>query len=304
MPVRLTETAINKAVREAPETGRKDLADAGCPGLRLRVTPAGGVTWALACRDRHGRMRRFSLGTFPTMGISEARTEARVLHTKVKREGADPTAQARRERAMSANARAGVGTLAAVLELYAEKRGSAQKAWPQARKRIEALFRPLLQKPAEALTAADFQMLADRHPAASTASLAVRSVRPVLKWASTHGRRYLAAEVGHISPPAAVRRRKRVLDRGELARLLPVLRASDRPYGAAMRFMLLTLTRRQETALARWSDVDLERGTWKLRETKNDRPHTVPLPHQAVALLRARSPRATTATRASPTLMG
>ncbi len=59
MTVRPTETAIGKAIREAPETGRKDLADAGCPGLRLRVTPAGAATWALACRDRLGRMRRF-----------------------------------------------------------------------------------------------------------------------------------------------------------------------------------------------------------------------------------------------------
>ncbi|HEX4172754.1 MAG TPA: hypothetical protein VHY82_09780, partial [Acetobacteraceae bacterium] len=98
--------------------------------------------------------------------------------------------------------------LAAVLDLHAEKRGAAQKSWPEARKRIEVLFRPLLQKPTETLIAADFQMLADRHPAGSTASLAVR----------------------------------------EPAKLLPVLHASGPPDARAMRFMLLTLTRRQEAA--------------------------------------------------------
>ncbi len=36
---------------------------------------------------------------------------------------------------MGATARAGVGTLAAVLDLYGSKRGNAQKAWGEARKR-------------------------------------------------------------------------------------------------------------------------------------------------------------------------
>ena len=56
--IRLTETAISKAVREAGEKGRNDLCDAGLPGLRLRVTPDGVATWTLACRDVDGRMRR------------------------------------------------------------------------------------------------------------------------------------------------------------------------------------------------------------------------------------------------------
>src|SRR5438874_1962221 len=100
MPVRLTDTAISKAVRDAPETGRRDLADVTCPGLRLRVTPTGSATWALACRDRQGRMRRFFIGAYPAKGISEARSEARALHAQVKQHGADPVAERRRERAM------------------------------------------------------------------------------------------------------------------------------------------------------------------------------------------------------------
>jgi hypothetical protein len=35
-------------------------------------------------------MRRFPLGSYPSMGISEARTAARTTHYKVKHEGADP----------------------------------------------------------------------------------------------------------------------------------------------------------------------------------------------------------------------
>jgi integrase len=296
MPIRLTDTAIRKAIAEAPETGRRDLTDAGCKGLRVRVTPSGKATWALACRDRAGRMRKFTVGSYPIMGVSEARTAARALHTKVKHDGADPIADARRDRAMGAAARAGVGTLKEVLDLYGEKRGNGQKAWSEARKRIDLIFKALLPKPTETLTPKDFQLLADRWASPSSAAYAIRSLRPALKWASAPGRGYLLPEVARITPPEPVRRRKRTLSREELARVLPVLRKHPRPYGPAMLFMLLTLTRRQETAMARWRDVDLERGAWTIPDTKNGESHTIPLPRQAIELLRKRMPEVPTPT--------
>ena len=54
--------------------------------------------------------------------------------------------------------------------------------------------------------------------------------------------------------------------------------------------MLLTLTRRQEVALARWRDVDMEARTWAISETKNGEPHMVPLSWQAMDLLRSSLP--------------
>lgn len=288
MPVRLTETAINKVIREVSHGLRRDLADAGCPGLRLRLTPAGAASWVLACRDRQGRMRRFPLGSYPAKGISDARSEARALHTRVKQDGADPVAERRRERAMGAATKEGVGTLGALLDLYGEKRGSSQRAWAESRKRIDLVFKPLLAKPVAALAASDFQMLVDAYPSESTGGFVVRSVRPALKWSAQRG--YVADGLANIYPPAAVKRRKRILTRDELATVLPVLRASTRPYGAALLFMLLTLTRRQETALARWRDVNLEARTWTILETKNGEPHAVPLSQQAMDLLRSRLP--------------
>ena len=288
MPIRLTETAISKAIREVSAGTRRDLADAGCPGLRLRLTPAGAATWVLACRDRQGRMRRFPVGRYPDKGISEARSEARALHTRVKQDGADPVAERQRDRAMGAAARAGIGTLGSVLDLYGEKRGNAQKAWGEARKRIDLIFKALITKPAEALSGREFQLLADGYSSQSSAAYAVRSLRPALKWAAQRG--YLSEDATRIHPPAPLKRRKRILTHDELAAVLPVLRASSRPYADALRFMLLTLTRRQETAMARWRDVNLEARTWTITETKNGEPHVVPLPRQALDLLRSRLP--------------
>jgi integrase len=284
----LTETAISKATREVASSTRRDLADAGCPGLRLRLTPGGAATWVLACRDRHGRMRRFPLGSYPTLGISEARNEARSLHTRVKQDGADPIAERRHDRAVGAAAKAGEGTLAALLDLYAEKRGGELKRWGEAKRSVMVVFKPLLSRPLAALAARDFQMLADGYKAKHSGGAAVRYVRPILKWGATRG--YVVPEVATIHLPAPVRRRKRILTRDELAALLPILRASSRPYAPALRFMLLTLTRRQETALARWRDVDMEARTWIIPETKNGELHTVPLSRQTMDLLRSRLP--------------
>ena len=288
MPIRLTESAINKAIREVSEGTRRDLADAGCPGLRLRLTPAGSATWVLACRDRQGRMRRFPIGGYPDKGISEARSDARALHTRVKQDGADPVVERRRDRAMGAAAREGIGTLGSVLDIYGAKRGNTQKTWADARKRIDLAFKTLLGKPVASLSASDFQLVVDAYPSEASASFVVRSIRPALKWAAQRG--YLPEGTTRIHPPAPVQRRKRILAYDELAAALPVLRASSRPYAPALRFMLLTLTRRQETALARWRDVNMDARIWTITETKNGEPHFVPLSRQALDLLRCQLP--------------
>jgi hypothetical protein len=65
-----------------------------------------------------GAPRRFPLGQHPTMGISDARSAARIMREKIKT-GADPIAEARRKRVIGKQARESIGTLTALLNLYA-----------------------------------------------------------------------------------------------------------------------------------------------------------------------------------------
>jgi integrase len=274
-----------------------DLADAGLPGLRLRLTAKGSRSWVLACRDTLGRMRRFPLGEYPTMGVADARAAARAMRAEV-RKGADPVAERKRQRAIGRQAREGIGTVAALLDLYARQKGSGLKSWAECRRRIGSVFAPFLKKPIATLKVGDLQLQADGWAAAQSAAAAVRYLRPILKWAAQRG--YSAPDLAQITPPATVGRRKRILTREELATLLPVLRASSRPYAPALRFMLLTLTRRQETALARWRYVNTEARTWTIPETKNGEPHVVPLSQQAMDLLRSRVPTDDAGNRKQP----
>lgn len=294
MSIRLTDSAIGRAAREAAETGkRRDLADAGQSGLRLRLTPAGGKSWVLACRDRSGRMRRFPLGAYPDRGISEARTEARALHTRVRQDGADPVAERRRDREIGRDARAGIGTLAAMLDQYTPQ---APDSWPHSRLRVERVFRALLPLPVSAITLGELQRAAETYPTPASAAFAVRALRPALKWGARPARKLVPLELCQLMVPerSEAGRRRRVLARDELARLLPALRGSDRPHAAAMRLVLLTLLRRSEADGARWRDLDWQAGTLTIpaERSKNGEPHVVPLSRQAADLLRARLPDA------------
>ena len=295
MPVNLTDTAIKKAAKKVAETkSRMDVSDATLPGLRLRLTPqhleplVG--TWVLACRDPLGRMRRFQLGKYPQTGLSAARDAARSTREQV-RKGADLVAEAKRKRAIGRDAREGIGTLAALLDLYGKKEGGKRKTWDSCRRMIEHVFAAHLGKPLAAMKLGDLQMTADSHKAQQSAAAAVRYLRPVLKWAAHTGRGYAAPELTLIKPPATVKRRDRVLSTEELAKLLPVLRTSERPCATAMRFILLTLARRDEVAEATWGDIDLKAGTWTIPNTKNGQPHIVPLSSQALSLVKSLLPQ-------------
>lgn len=285
--VRLTETAINRALRQAEEDGtRRDLSDPDERGLRLRVAPGGG-TWVLAARDREGRMRRFRLGAWPALKLSEAREAARALRERVKA-GADPIADARRTRATARAAKDGVGTLAALLTAYGAKQGAALKSWPEADRRIRHVFQKALERPLAHLAARDLQFIADAHPAAQSAAAATRYLRPVLRWAAS--RDLAPAALAAIEPPAKVKARARVLAQRELRAVLAACEGSPDPFRRAVVLLLLTATRRSEALEARWRDVDLGARTWRLPETKNGLEHVVPLSQQAAELLAAWKP--------------
>lgn len=98
-----------------------------------------------------------------------------------------------------------------------------------------------------------------------------------------------------ISPTLGIKgvpqvRRRRALTDAELATLLKWLPHSpyNRTVREALTLVLLTGCRSGEVVAALWRDMDLDRGVWTIRETKNGEPHDVMLPQQAVELLKSR----------------
>jgi integrase len=288
MKIKLIEAAIAKAKLEARLTGRRiELSDSLAMGLRLRVSTKGHPVWVLAIKDKRGDARRFKLGEFPQIGIAAAREAARVMRADVLA-GRDPVEEARQQRAMRRDAKAGIGTLRALLDEYAVGPGKELRSGKECYGRVSHVFSIHLDEPLQALTRAGLWATATKHArkAPHSASAAVRYLRPILKWASKRG--LVASECPAIETPAKPsRRRERALSEDELRPLLRALREIDSPYARAMRFMLLTVARREEVCSAIWRDVDVQTKVWTIPQAKakNGREHRVPLSTQALELL-------------------
>jgi hypothetical protein len=103
-------------------TGRLELRDTRVVGLVLRMTPSGTATWSLRTRTRDGRQTRPTLGSWPAMGIAEARRAALATLCSVQA-GADPVAAKRAARAQR-ETRLAPGTVA---ERLADWRAARQE---------------------------------------------------------------------------------------------------------------------------------------------------------------------------------
>lgn len=94
--------------------------------------------------------------------------------------------------------------------------------------------------------------------------------------------------------PANKTQHKRPLMKDEIGDLFRALREYPGRHEtmAAFRLMWLTLCRPNEAVGARWSEFDLDAALWRIpaERMKKRREHVVPLPKQAVELLRAMQP--------------
>lgn len=309
--MRLTDAAIRKAIQQARDGGaRMELTDAASAGLRVRATKDGRAVWSVMIRDQVGKNRRVTLGNFPTLGVADAREQASIMRHRIRHEGADPVAERRAARQQAEEPVA--QSLSGVLDEYARIVKHDSLTWPDYRHRIELVFRDHLARQATEITLGDLQRTADTYKSLGTASKAVAYLRPVLKWAAD--RDYVEFRTTRLSEPRPTEARDRVLSRDELRLIVPVLRGRPGPAGrpaayamhrAAMTVLLWTATRLNEACRATWSEFDLdgESPTWTIpvehiKDTQRGRrkkrrkrpPHVIPLPRQAVLLLRDHRP--------------
>ncbi len=84
--------------------------------------------------------------------------------------------------------------------------------------------------------------------------------------------------------------RTRFVQPDELPALLKAIRVEHDLVQAYFLLMLTVGTRRDETRVAKWVDMDLSNGLWHIPDPKNREPHTLPLPDVIAERLR-RLPR-------------
>jgi integrase len=278
MPKRVAPLSAKALAAVRPSTKPIELVDGYVPGLRLRILPNGTRTWSLNIRDSKGVRRRFDVGA--GHGLAEARRRAENLRRAI-REGADPTAERRAGRQRALAAREGVGTFDALLNAYYLKGpGARLRRSAKCKQLLQTVFAEVLAKPAVDIRSTELQLIADAWRSSATASLAVRLLRPCLKWGEKRG---LATAGAHqLEAPGIARTRDRVLSPDEITAVWPHLQGM---HGNVVKWLLWTACRLNEAAGMTWGEIEGDQWILPAGRTKNGLSRMIPLPQQAMALV-------------------
>ncbi|MFZ5558850.1 MAG: tyrosine-type recombinase/integrase [Pseudomonadota bacterium] len=249
-------------------------------------------------RGRDGALRQIRLGDFGPLTLAKARDAA--LKKRLERDqGKDPQLEKRQQKAEAARERIAQRQAAYTLEdlvnEYIKEVLDKQKRGAESARILRQDLLPVLgHRPALQITRRELQDEVIRPKMAKAPRVATQllsRVRCAYAHAIEQGRLpddFMAPTLGIKGAPQV--RRRRALTDAELATFLKWLPSS--PYSRTVReallLVLLTGCRSGEVVAALWRDIDLDRGVWTIRDTKNGEPHDVMLSRAAVELLKSR----------------
>ena len=280
--MRLTKAVLDKAQYEGDGTERCALWDAEIPGLGLRVYPSGRKAFILMYRNRYGQKRLATLGTYGVLPLPQARDKARLLLADVLG-GQDPVVERAQDRAGA--------TMKTLCNEYLERHAKQlKKSWSEDERRIKAhLELEWGNLKVAAITRADVARLHQRigakrkYEANRTLALLSKMFNLARVWG------FLPE--GAANPAVGIEyyreeKRDRWVKAGEMPDLFDSIKQEENVYvRSALLLYLLTGARKNELLAARWEDIDTERAEWRLPETKQGRPHVIPLSGPALEIL-------------------
>jgi integrase len=150
---------------------------------------------------------------------------------------------------------------------------------------LEPVFSKVLDSAVLDVDRAALQLTVDGWSSQQTAALAVRSLRPCLRWAEK--RALVQPGIWDLDPPTTTARRERFLAPDELRAIWPHLEGR---HGQVVKWLLWTGCRLNEAAGMGWQEVHNSKWTIPAERAKNKRQRDVPLPSQAVTFLQALGP--------------
>jgi integrase len=255
--------------------------DDAMPGFGLRIRGGKRRTWIAQYRVGH-QQRRSGLGSADKVGLDAARRAAKKLLAKAAL-GDDPQAAKRKDRRDSKH------TLGSIVGDYlAHKQPGLREATFQALKRyLEKHWRPLHGEPVGKIERQDVAVELARIQRESGPVSVIRArvaLSGLFAWAIGEGIADQNPVIG-TNKPSEPPARDRVLSDAELAEVWAACRDDD--YGRIVKLLVLTGQRRDEIGSMARSELDLDRGTWRIpgSRTKNKRTHTVPLSGLALAVI-------------------
>lgn len=262
------------AVKHLKEPGRYADGD----GLYLNVTRTGTKSW-LVRYSINARRREVGLGSYPKVGLAEARQLASERRAAAKWRSEPPT----------------FADAAARVHALNRARWSSEHHANFWLRSLELHAAGLWDMRLDAIRPVD--VIACLEPQWTTKSETMRRVRQriqtVLRWGMAHG--YIAANpageiiTAALPPQPRVQQHLRAVHYLDVPAVLAVLRSSQAS-GAVkccMEFLVLTAARSGEARLATWNEVDASAGMWTVpaKRMKRRIAHRVPLSGRALEVL-------------------
>lgn len=265
-----------------PATGQVDYFDEKTSGFGLRVSQGGRKTW-FAMYRHNGRLRRMTIGTYPSLGLADAREKAKeLLHLAAK--GEDPATEKQVNRSAPT-----FGEMAQdYIEMYAKQR---KRSWQEDQRILDYDLLPRWKNcKAHDIKRRDVIALLDsivqRAPIQANRTLAL--LRKMYNWAISRDL-VEANPCAQVKMPAKENRKDRVLKEEEIRifwQKLPTASMTEL-VRLCLKFQLVTAQRKGEIVIAEWGEFDLNSGWWTIpaEKAKNGLAHRVPLSTLALRIL-------------------
>lgn len=187
--------------------------------------------------------------------------------------------------------RAKSGRVADVVEIYISDYAKPnQRSWRDTAGLLRNhLAQELGNKPIVAVTKSDVLRLLDAvrdRGMAQGANRLLAHTKRFFGWCAERDLIELSPAAG-IRPPLKEKARDRVLTEDEIVRVWQAACTLGFPFGLAVQLLLLTGQRRDEVSHMRWSELDLDNGSWTIpaERNKSGRMHVVPLSALALSIL-------------------
>jgi len=283
----LNDTRI-RALKRSQEVGR--YTDSG--GLVLDVKPSGALLWRYRYRIG-GKENLYAIGAYPEVSLKEAR-EARDDARKLVKQGIHPAHSRKAEKVKQAYANA--NTFRAVAEEWMEEKKSHwnTRTYRQRRNLLENdVFPHIGSLPIDQVTPVHGHSIVKRieKRAPQMALIARQCFGGISRLAIVTQRAstdlsYALRDSVTVRPPT----HKKPLRPHDIPKFFKTL---DNYSGytttiVAIRLLWFTLARPTEVLSAEWADMDLENAIWTIPadRMKMKQPHSIPLPTQAVKMLK------------------
>jgi integrase len=268
---RLTDAA---AAKRKPSDKRVETHDGN--GLYLVIQPSGAKSWAYRYRVE-GQSRKLTLGSFPALGIAEARQKAAEAAVKVQR-GNDPIVEKKRSEVRSTN------TINAMLDAFVADHVSGLRSGDQVVRGFDIYVRPRIgDKSIYDLQRGDITKMLDEIKEQNGPVMADRVLAYISKafhWQQVRDEAFRTPIVrGMAKTKPAERSRKRVLADDEIRDMFAALEKFDglACFPRYVKLLLLSMTRRNEAADMHTDEIDGDLWTIPAARYKNKRDHVIPI---------------------------